>query len=142
MRTTLKLSAALFSLHLLAGMASAQWCGYYQPPRAPDFQNTPPFWYKTAYGMVYGPNYYVYPKFQPFQGMLPGPNGLPCNPYGMYGGYCAAMPGIAAFPNHLYARSPRDYFMVDTDPRTSPFTYGLSGLGGGYTATAPVSTEP
>ena len=41
-----------------------------------------------------------------------------------------AMPGMGmpggslGFPNHLYARSPRDYFMIDVDPLANPYSYG------------------
>jgi hypothetical protein len=53
----------------------------------------------------------------------------------MYGGAAAGMgPGSLGFPSHLYARSPRDYFMIDVDPANSPYTYGagspLYGNGG------------
>jgi hypothetical protein len=33
--------------------------------------------------------------------------------------------GITGIPHHLFYRSPRDFFMVDTDPRTSPYNYGM-----------------
>jgi hypothetical protein len=87
----------------------ACWGGYYQP---------------NYYGQWYGPNYCVYPPFQPFQGMVPAPPrpayqpGMPPRP-----GLVAVpgapptmqMPysGIVAFPSHQWARSPRDFFMVD-----------------------------
>ena len=29
-----------------------------------------------------------------------------------------------AFPSHLFSRSPRDFFMIETDPRASPYGYG------------------
>ncbi len=29
-----------------------------------------------------------------------------------------------AFPSHLFSRSPRDFFMIETDPRASPYSYG------------------
>lgn len=34
--------------------------------------------------------------------------------------------GVTAFPNHLFARSPRDFFMVEVDPRQRPHDYGLT----------------
>ena len=74
MRVSTSLAGALLAAHLLAGAAAAQY-GYIAPPRAPDFQNTPPFYYTTCFGVKYGPNYCVHPCFPPFQGMLSGP---PC----------------------------------------------------------------
>jgi hypothetical protein len=63
-----------------------------------------------------------------------GPNG---NGNGMGG-----RGNVAAFPAHLYARGPRDFFMIDTDPRSSPYTYGLTsyttnGYRGGVSAFEP-----
>lgn len=125
MRVRLVLAVALLSLPLYAGSASAQVITCYPPPQAPDMCNTRPFYYPTCYGMVYGPNYYLRPPFPPFQGMI-GPVGA-YGVQGMFPGCPPQMlpqPGIAAFPSHLYARSPRDYFMYDTDPRSSPYRYG------------------
>ncbi|MFO0879282.1 MAG: hypothetical protein U0840_18205 [Gemmataceae bacterium] len=154
MRTWTSMVAAVVGLPLLAGLASAQCCGYYTPPRAPDFQNTPGYYYNTYYGMTYGPNYCVYPKFPPFQGMLPGPsinlaifaqmyskqggcmpNGQYCGPNGENLG---GPPAQAAFPHHMYVRSPRDFFMYDTDPRSSPYSYGMTS----YTNNTPRSPTP
>jgi hypothetical protein len=57
----------------------------------------PGFIYYNYNGAPYGPNYSIRPPWPPFNGMLPpsdwGNNG--------------------AFGNHPYARSPRDYFMLD-----------------------------
>lgn len=57
-------------------------------------------------GMTYGPNHYVYPPFPPFGGLLP----VPAN-----GGRPAGPPWVGGpvFPTHPYARSPRDYFMME-----------------------------
>lgn len=280
MRATISLAVSLLGVPLLASVASAQWCGYIAPPRAPDFQNTKGFYLTTKFGMIYGPNHCVHPPFPPFQGMLPGPCcppgalvpggpgfgpppcppcklypgplfagvnhpgqcppggwGIPCytmtgGTYGPWGtprpGYpvCAypgcsgyysyahpaappgvnlselarniamthsggtypAMPcgpcgpvqqpgmlawapvgppmhavgwlpvqgcppnmghgegqgpnGIVAFPNHLYARGPRDFFMIDTDPRSSPYTYGLTGLSPYFRSRTPLLDAP
>lgn len=142
MRRIVPLAATLLALHLCAAPASAQrhfnglglaypTCGYTTPPRAPDFYNTRPFYYTTNYGMTYGPNYYVYPGFAPFQGMLAGPAAPPPNwSVGPSGAEVLRQKelGIAAFPSHLYARGPRDFFMVETDPRASPYTYGLTNF--------------
>lgn len=135
------LSASIFPM----GTASAQWfsqgmyCpGYLCPPRAPDFYNTPPFAYTNCYGVTYAPNWNVYPSFPPFNGMLPAPNMMLVQQMMQTGMTPGGMmlqqqqqqqgqPGIAGFPSHVYARSPRDYFMVDTDPRATPYYYGLTG---------------
>jgi hypothetical protein len=92
--------------------------------------------------MVYGPNYCLRPCCPPFNGLLPAPAlvapGFPqANPgYGMpphapgQGGHPGQPPyGFGAnpagyppgqgpinsplFPTHPYARSPRDFFMID-----------------------------
>lgn len=145
MRRIVPLPATLLALHLLAGLASAQWCGHYPVPCAPNFQNTLPYYYTTKYCMTYGPNYYVYPPFAPYQGVLPGPKQQPryeCGPSGLEVMQARAM-GVAAFPSHLYARGPRDFFMIDTDPRSSPFTYGLTNFpSANSAAVAPSPYEP
>jgi hypothetical protein len=56
------------------------------PLRAPDFC---------------GGNYYVYPPFPPFQGMLPVPQNA------------QAQQGGTIFGHHAFIRSPRDFYMVD-----------------------------
>ncbi|MSR30068.1 MAG: hypothetical protein EXR99_01055 [Gemmataceae bacterium] len=61
------------------------------------------FYYANCNGMVYGPNYYLRPPFPPFNGLLPEMNN--CNKP-------AGFPGMS-FPSHPFARSPRDFFMVD-----------------------------
>ena len=76
----------------------------YYIPKAPDMMG-PGFYYTNCYGTTYGPNYYVVPPFAPISGPLPIPGA----------GSCAnskAFPGMS-FPSHTFARSPRDYFMVD-----------------------------
>ena len=59
------------------------------------------------------------------------------NAYGVPGGpmmYEAPRAARWSFPSHLYARGPRDYFMIDVDPANSRYTYGagspLYGQGG------------
>jgi hypothetical protein len=71
------------------------------PPRAPDACG-PGFYCNNGYGMVYGPNYNVRPAFEPWQGFRP-----PMDSCG-----CDNRPPVVVFPNHRFARSPRDYFMV------------------------------
>ena len=126
MRASLTLSLTVLFLHLAGSGASAQ--PFIAPPRAPDMLN-PGYYYWTQTGMVYGPNYYVRPCFAPFQGALlgpnnPGPGGSTNGPNGAAGG------GTAAFPSHPFARSPRDFFMIETDPRASPYNYGPYGSSG------------
>lgn len=56
-------------------------------------------WYNTnCYGAVYGPHYNVTPPFMPWQGALPAPQRNNC---------------CGSYPSHPYARSPRDYFMLE-----------------------------
>jgi hypothetical protein len=120
MRIRLTLPAALLVSTLLAGSASAQCC-YVLPPQAPDMCGPGSYCTNSA-GQTYGPNYNVTPPFAPFQGMLLGPKpplGAGGGPPGFGGGA-----GSLGFPSHLYARSPRDYFMIDVDPAHSPYTYG------------------
>ena len=62
----------------------------------------PGYYGMNCYGQPYGPNYCVYPQFAPFQGMLPVP-GCPGSPAAVQ----------AQFRSHAYARSPRDFFMMD-----------------------------
>jgi hypothetical protein len=127
MRAFLTPSLVLLALHLAGAGASAQQ--YLAPPRAPDMMN-PGYYYWTQTGMVYGPNYYVRPCFPPFQGAVMGPNATRqsrCQG-GEDGPACWPCPaGGAAFPAHLFSRSPRDFFMADTDPRNSPSAFGGYG---------------
>jgi hypothetical protein len=51
-------------------------------------------------GGVYGPNYNLYPPFPPFQGVQPSSS-------------CGQQQQGMQFNSHPYARSPRDFFMVD-----------------------------
>lgn len=95
--------------------------GYGGPLMAPDACG-PGFYASGCGGMVYGPNYCLYPGFMPFAGAVPPPSGFP-GPGG-FGGFAGfggtgAGPGAPpmlttpAFPTHPFARSPRDYFMQD-----------------------------
>jgi hypothetical protein len=143
MRASLTLSLTVLVLHLAGSGVSAQ--PTIAPPRAPDMLN-PGYYYRTQTGMVYGPNYNVRPCYPPFQGAVLGPTtpvpyqmgNIPpggCGPGGWpYGpsGPPAGNPngGTAAFPSHLFSRSPRDFFMIETDPRASPYNYGPYGSSG------------
>ena len=119
MRSSLILPLIVLSLHLAANGVSAQT--YFAPPRAPDMLN-PGYYYQTQNGTIYGPNYFVRPCFQPHQGMIRGPGQAGCS--SPYQGPAGNPSGGAAFPSHLFSRSPRDFFMVETDPRSRPVTYG------------------
>jgi hypothetical protein len=84
----------------LAGASLAQannnYYGYYYPniPQAPDACGYG-FYCTNRCGQVYGPNYYVRPPWQPVGGIQPSINNQ------------------NRFPSHPFARSPRDFFMVD-----------------------------
>jgi len=73
-------------------------CVYMMRPSAPDMCG-PGFFYVNQCGMIYGPNYCVRPPFAPFNGFCPQ----------FYNSSCSKM----SFPTHPFARSPRDFFMVD-----------------------------
>ena len=111
MRAILKSLTLTLAMGLLGSSLQGQCC-YIMPPPAPDMRG-PGFYWTSPYGDTYGPSWYVQPPFPPFQGMIPGPK--PGNGGG------GTFPG---FPSHLYARSPRDYFMIDFNPATNPYSYG------------------
>jgi hypothetical protein len=139
MRAILTSLVLLLAVGLLAPAASAQCC-YIPPPPAPDMLG-PGFVWTSPYGITYGPNYYVRPPFPPFQGMIPAPpKPPPGSPQmGMQG-------GSLGFPSHLYARSPRDFFMIDVNPAANPYSYGgtspLYPARGAYVPPSERSTIP
>jgi hypothetical protein len=99
--------AVLVALALAAPGAEAQ-CFFPCIPRAPDACG-PGYYSVNSAGGVYGPNYNVYPPYLPFQGMV----FPPCR-NGNGAGFGNGGPnGSPTFPTHPWARSPRDYFMVD-----------------------------
>ena len=125
------MKATLWTLGLVLGTfvaaSHAQAQCYFPPiPQAPDARGCG-YYEPNYYGQWYGPNYCVYPPFPPFQGMVPAPprpGGAPGtvsvlggNPapamYPMPGMPGSGFNGIAAFPTHPWARSPRDFFMAD-----------------------------
>lgn len=105
------MKATLCSLALLALAAPALAggpCGRPCIPTAPDTYG--PYYYATyPQGGVYGPNYNLRPWFPPFNGMILPPQ-CPQGPGGAGAGGPGSPPG---FPNHPFARSPRDFFMID-----------------------------
>lgn len=90
------------------------------PPRpyAPDACG-PGFYCAGKCGMIYGPNYCVQPYGPPMQGFLPPPRMVVPNfpqarpGYGMPPGDGNGMTNSPLFPTHPWARSPRDYFMLE-----------------------------
>ena len=96
--TWLFLAGAL--LAATAGTARANYPLAYPYPRptAPDACGGG-FWCTNPCGMAYGPNYWVRPPFPPHTPLGPG---VP-----QFGG------AQSGFPTHPYARSPRDFFMLD-----------------------------
>ena len=81
------------------------------PLHAPDMCG-PGFYAANWYGQYYGPSYNVTPPFAPFQGMMPLP-GCPGSPAAMQQQQQQQQLMQARFPSHPFARSPRDFFMVD-----------------------------
>jgi hypothetical protein len=79
----------------------------------------------NAYAPNYGPSYYQEPYASSYGYMPPRPFGgvpPPANPFaaggcgrGGAGGGGGCGNGIMAFPMHQYARSPRDFFMMDIE---------------------------
>jgi hypothetical protein len=108
MRATLPWLGAVLAAALAAPAASAQ-CYVPYIPKAPDMCG-PGMYGPNWAGLLYGPNYCVYPPFPPYQGELLGPcGGGPGGP----GGPCGPG-GPVTFPSHPFARGPRDYFMYYT----------------------------
>lgn len=87
-----------------AGLAGVTRAQYFPPPYSPSpLPQAPstcnPGYYAPNYcGCLYGPNYCLRPPFEPFNGARPCLGGPAKSP---------------VFPTHPYARSPRDYFMLD-----------------------------
>jgi hypothetical protein len=104
-----KAMAPLAGILLLLVSAARLPAQYPQPcppvvPQAPDAR-WPGYYCINPCGQWYGPNHCVYPPYLPFQGMVLPPRN--CGNGGMMGG------GSPSFPTHPFARSPRDFFMVD-----------------------------
>lgn len=112
---------------------------YYPPiPQAPDVCGGRGYYSVNCYGQPYGPNYCVHPPFAPYNGALPTPVAKsplvppipvlapppPCPP--------CPPPPTPMFTPHAYARSPRDYFMVDEPDYYYPTQLGGEGYGGRY----------
>ncbi len=98
-RTLFALATAL----TLAASASADPY-YWSGPAAPDACG-PGIYMVDCYGCVRGPYYCVRPPWDPFNGARPALGG------GGAGG--AGGPATLIFPTHPFARSPRDFFMLE-----------------------------
>jgi hypothetical protein len=102
--------------------------------------NQPGYYLYNCQGYLFGPYHVVRPPHLPFQGMLPAPammqampgaaaaaangcpypyNGLPAG--GAGAGHPGGVPGLWFHPA---VRSPRDFFMIETDPSRQDFRYG------------------
>ncbi len=110
MRASLPGLGAVFAAALAASAAHAQGCYVPYIPKAPDMCG-PGSYGPNLNGLLYGPNYCVFPPFPPYQGELPAPPPGSCIPQlpGMPPAAC--MQPQVTFPTHPFARGPRDYFM-------------------------------
>src|SRR4051794_22710621 len=102
MRATLT-PASILALTLAVSPSSAQQ--QYCPPRPIYIPQAPSacgpgYYYYNDCGLLYGPNYCLRPPFEPFQGMLKGPQGQPGQPgkpgLKVQGGYPGAPGGPGA----------------------------------------------
>jgi hypothetical protein len=135
MQATRTWLGALLLAGTTASLAHADPCYFPCVRQAPDMCG-PGFYAPNGCGCLRGPNYCVRPPFEPFNGMFPlpqrpptcppgaagapTPSGVVCPPYyAPYAPPCYIPPGCpppnatAIFPTHPFARSPRDFFMVD-----------------------------
>jgi hypothetical protein len=122
MRKTLAPLGGLLVLAVAAPAARAQQ-PYCPPTRvAPDMCG-PGYYSATCGGCVFGPNYWVHPGGQPFNGFRPPV--AHCGPGGPFGA------GVSPnFPTHPFAHGPRDYFMAEIPEDTHGFYgYGQAGSG-------------
>ncbi|MFQ3591790.1 MAG: hypothetical protein SNJ82_01205 [Gemmataceae bacterium] len=139
MRFPLYLAALMISL--AGGIRSAQaQCCYIPAPRAPDLLNQPGYYLYNCQGYLYGPYFVVRPPHLPFQGMLPGPACFPApsadfSKPSIYGGAYAyqqiAGPqhpgGVPGLWMHPAVRSPRDFFLFETDPAKRELRFAGGG---------------
>jgi len=84
------------------------------PPQAPDACGAG-YYAPNEWGACYGPNYWLMPGYYPFNGARPpiGSGKCGAGPGGVPGPGCNTGFQVPQFPTHPYARSPRDYFMMD-----------------------------
>jgi hypothetical protein len=110
MKASLTWLGAFLGAGLVASLATAGPPGYACHPQAPDACG-PGSYATNECGAYYGPNYNVRPAGAPFT-MPP----FPPTASGRGRGRGARGPqaiGSPNFPTHPYARSPRDFFMLD-----------------------------
>jgi hypothetical protein len=126
MKATFAWSGAVLLLAAYAPLAQAGGpvCApaLHQPlPQGPDCFG-PGFYWTCPKGTVYGPNYYLRPYMPPWNPVTAAQcayaNQQQACPPGMaphlgFPGMRGPGGGIAVFPSHPFARSPRDFFMVD-----------------------------
>jgi hypothetical protein len=121
MKATVLVLGVALGAFVAVSPARAQPC-YCPVQPAPWNPYASAFYAPNSYGQWTGPNYYLAPPFAPFQGMVfppsrPCPPGMPGyggNGYGNgFGGN--GFGGQVAFPSHQWARSPRDFFMYESE---------------------------
>jgi len=103
----MKATCSWLAVVLVAGAAAATAdAGPPRPyiPQAPD-ACSPGYYVTNPYGARYGPNYYLVPPVAPYV----APPCPPCPPPGAGPGG----PGAPVFATHPFARSPRDFFMLE-----------------------------
>jgi hypothetical protein len=116
MSLCLRALAALLAVGAAATAAQAQpsaqcLCYPYNGAPYPGFVRQAPSTFGPGYvstnqfGGVYGPNYWVRPPFEPFNGLRPELSRASAG--------CPFPPRMVGFPTHPYARSPRDFYMYE-----------------------------
>ncbi len=132
MKASLSCLGALLAVGAAASGVQAQYM-FFGGGQSPDACG--PGHYCTNWcGTPHGPSYCVRPPWEPFNGILPGPREPGFPGYGPQPGFrepgfpgYGPQPGFPThpgykpgrqvltpvFPTHPYARSPRDYFMVE-----------------------------
>ena len=106
---------ALLTTLLAVSFANAGPQPHYTPlpPYAPDVCNGCGWYNSHPNGMTYGPNYWLQPPWMPFNGFVPPVANGNGGGNGGGNGNGNGLPGSPVFATHPYARSPRDYFMID-----------------------------
>src|SRR5262245_31608054 len=113
MKATVPLLAVIVATLNLAPVR-AQWMPYSCP--APALPQAPGVW-TAGYGganhsgQCYGSNYWLLPPNGPFNGMIFARQAIATSFGGGQGGQGA--PAFPGFGTHPYARSPRDFFMME-----------------------------
>jgi hypothetical protein len=124
------MKATMSCLGVVLGLACpallpAQCC-YPCVPQAPNMCG-PGFYTTDCYGVTYGPNYYVYPPFPPYNGAIPA-KGCPS-------GKAPEGPPVNTLPYQPGQVRVNIYQQPGTAPVVGPdnvFNYGIPGVPGGY----------